>query len=180
MDVTAAMQHKARLRVPLDVAREAHTAPRASTQRALDAGYEESRTASVSQDLPQGGRMATVTRNAPKKEPKILNEDLFCAWVAANHPGEVVAQTVCTVRPAFMEVLMGQIHEAGVPEIAGEGGIVQLVAGVAVQESEPVHTIKVSQAAVAQYAQELRDGPLAALLSPAGAALELEDGDGAA
>lgn len=63
--------------------------------------------------LPDGTRMATVSRSDGAKKAKVADEAALIAWAADRHPEEVETVTVQVVRPAFVKLLLDTAKATG-------------------------------------------------------------------
>ncbi|MBW1603443.1 hypothetical protein JJV70_15285 [Streptomyces sp. JJ66] len=72
----------------------------------------------VDATLPDGTKVATISRTSPKATAVVTDEDAFLAWVRQAAPSEVVSRVVTEVRPAYRASLLAQMTAAGVAEVA--------------------------------------------------------------
>jgi hypothetical protein len=73
--------------------------------------------------LPDGAKIASVTRSEGRKSVKVTDEAAALAWAERNYPDEV--QTVRIIRPAFLKKLLDvagslPVGSAGLDSATGE------------------------------------------------------------
>lgn len=75
----------------------------------LDMG--RSRVEKVGAYLPDGTKMASVSRSEGAERAKVTNDLAALAWCLERHPDEV--ETVQVIRPAFLKMLLDAAKAAG-------------------------------------------------------------------
>ncbi|NNJ04186.1 hypothetical protein HHX38_08565 [Streptomyces sp. PKU-MA01144] len=103
---------------------------RALMQEAL----ETSGASRVEAKLPDGTKVATISRTEPKPAAVVTDPDKYLAWVREHSPANIVSRLVTEVRPAYTTALLAEMTAAGVAEVADrETGVVDEVAGVEIK-----------------------------------------------
>ncbi|NGO69158.1 hypothetical protein [Streptomyces boncukensis] len=130
MDLKNLALREAALKTLLDAVSGQLKDVRAEMQDALDT-TGASRVDAV---LPDGTKVATVSRSAPKPCAEVVDDDLFLKWVREHAPSEITSRVVTEVRPAYQAQLLAEMTAAGVAEVADrETGVVHEVPGVEVR-----------------------------------------------
>lgn len=113
MTDTTGLAHFAALDLYLKALTEKAAELRASTTAEMGANHDERKGAV----LPDGMKIASVTRSDGNKKARVINEAAALEWCKRNYPGEV--QTVEMIRPAFLEMLLTIAKD----EPVGKGGV---------------------------------------------------------
>lgn len=103
--------------------------------------------------------LAQVTLVNGRRTARVDDPDALLDWVKANHPTEV--QTVESVRPAFLAMLLDIAKDAGFGVHPDTGDVVP---GIAVGRGEPYPQVRLSADAEALVAVEWQAGRLPAPL----------------
>jgi hypothetical protein len=87
-------------------------------------------------ELPDGTKVATVTlAGADKRSASVTSPNLLLAWVAENHPGEIVK----AVRDSYLQKLLDTAKAEGraIDPATGE-----LVPGITVSDASPYLSVR--------------------------------------
>jgi len=88
----------------------------------------------VTASLPDGTKVATISRSDAKPAAVVVDDDAFLAFVRTIAPDEVATRLVTEVRPAYRTTLLAQMTAAGVARIVDtETGELHDVPGVEVK-----------------------------------------------
>ena len=122
----------------------------------------------VDAKLPDGTKVATLSRSDPKPTAVVVDEKAFLAWVRANSPHNVTSRLVTEVRPAYQAALLAEMTAAGVTEIADrETGVVDEVPGVEIRATRTTtHRCLPTKDGRDAIAKAWRNGELAHLSIP--------------
>jgi hypothetical protein len=98
----------------------------------------------VSATLPDGTKVATISRSDAKPAAVVVDDEAFMKWVREAAAGEVVTRLVTEVRPAYRAAILAQITAAGVPRVVDtETGEVHDVPGVEVRATRTLtHSVR--------------------------------------
>jgi hypothetical protein len=119
----------------------------------------------VSATLPDGTKVATISRSDPKPTAVVTDADKFLEWVRANSPHNVTTRLVTEVRPAYTTALLAEMTAAGCNEVADkETGVVEEVAGVEIKATRSTfHSVRPVDGGRDAIAEAWRNGQLAHL-----------------
>lgn len=119
----------------------------------------------VDAKLPDGTKVATISRSDAKPAAVVIDDEAFLAWVRTVAPGEIASRVVTEVRPAYRTLLLGEMTAAGVPEWADkETGEVHQVPGVEVRATRSLtHSVRPVAGGKEAIAEAWRNGALAHL-----------------
>lgn len=100
--------------------------------------------------LPDGTKMASITRSDGAKKARITNEAAALAWCLKAHPEHV--QTVQVIRPAYVTLLLdtaksGAVGEPGVDPNTGE-----ILDFIVVEQGSPYVTVTATKEGKARMA----------------------------
>jgi hypothetical protein len=118
--------------------------------------------------LPDGTKVATISRSDAKPAAVVIDDDAFLAWARTVAPHNVVSRVVTEVRPAYRTALLAEMTAAGVPEWADkETGEVHQVPGVEVRATRSLtHSVRPVTGGPEAIAEAWRTGALAHLTIP--------------
>lgn len=118
--------------------------------------------------LPDGTKVATISRSDAKPSAVITDDDAFLAWVRANSPHNITSKVVTEVRPAYRTALLAEMTAAGVAEWADrDTGEVHQVPGVEVKATRSLtHSVRPTAGGREAIAEAWRTGALAHLSIP--------------
>lgn len=135
---------------------------------AMQAELEESGASQVPAELPDGTKVATVSRSTPKATAAVTDEDLFVKWVRETAPTEVKSRVVTEVRPAFRAALLAQMTASGAAEVPDkETGEIAEVPGVEVRAGRSTtHSVRLAKDGADAIIAAWRDGALGHLDLP--------------
>lgn len=138
---------------------------RAAMQEALD----DSGVSRMDARLPDGTKVATISRTDPKPTAVVVDEAAFREWVRARTEGaEVITRLVAEVRPAYQTALLGQITAAGVPQVVDGDGVIHEVPGVEIRATRSRgHSVRPVDGGREAIAAAWRNGTLGADILPA-------------
>lgn len=137
---------------------------KADMQEALDT----SGATRVSAELPDGTKVATISRTEPKPAAIVTDADKFLAWVRDHSPKNIVTRLVTEVRPAYTTALLAEMTAAGIAEVADkETGVVEEVPGVEIRATRGrSHSVRPVDGGREAIAEAWRSGALAHLALP--------------
>lgn len=118
-----------------------------TVKAAMQAELEASGASQVPAELPDGTKVATVSRSTPKATAVVVDDELFVKWVSETAPSEVKSRVVTEVRPAFRAALLAQMTASGAAEVPDkETGEIAEVPGVAVQTARATtHSVRLAK-----------------------------------
>lgn len=119
----------------------------------------------VTATLPDGTKVATISRSDAKPAAVVIDDDVFLAFVRDIAPSEVTTRLVTEVRPAYRATLLAQMTAAGVARIIDtETGELHDVPGVEVKATRSLtHSVRPSSGGKEAIAEAWRTGQLAHL-----------------
>lgn len=122
----------------------------------------------VEATLPDGTKVATISRTTPKPTAQVTDPELFLKWVREHSPQNVTTRLVTEVRPAYTTGLLAEMTAAGATEVADwETGVVEDVPGVEIKATRGrTHSVRPVDGGREAIAQAWRDGQLAHLDLP--------------
>ena len=140
MDIAQLALEEAALKALADTVNDRLKEVKATLQEAL-VGNSISK---VNATLPDGTKVATISRTDPKPAAVVTDPDKFLAWVRANSPHNVTTRLVTEVRPAYTTALLAEMTAAGCNEVADkETGVVEEVAGVEIKATRSTfHSVR--------------------------------------
>lgn len=119
----------------------------------------------VTASLPDGTKVATISRSDAKPAAVIIDEDAFLKWVRSIAPDEISTRLVTEVRPAYRTSVLAQMTAAGVARIVNtETGELHDVPGVEIKATRALtHSVRPSTGGKEAIAEAWRTGQLAHL-----------------
>ena len=122
----------------------------------------------VDAKLPDGTKVATISRTAPKQTAAVGDDKAFLAWARKNSPHNVETKLLVEVRPAYKAALLAEMTAAGVTEIADrETGVVEEVPGVEIRATRSTtHSVRPTKDGRDAIARAWREGELTHLTIP--------------
>lgn len=140
----------------------------AAVKADMQAALEESGASRVDAKLPDGTKVATVSRGQPKAKAEVADTEAFRAWVREHAPSEVTSRVVTEVRTAYTTALLAQMTATGTAEVPDtETGEVQDVPGVEIRTPRATtHSVRHAKGGADAIAAAWRDGALAHLDLP--------------
>lgn len=122
----------------------------------------------VDATLPDGTKVATISRPSPSREARVADEELLKGWVRENAPSELASRVVTEIRPAYLKALLGELTAAGVPQWCDKAtGQIHDVPGVAVVPTRnTTHSVRPTKTGREELAAAWRNGQLAHLDLP--------------
>lgn len=122
----------------------------------------------VDATLPDGRKVAVISRTDSKPAAVVTDPDLFLKWVQKNSPHNVVTRLVTEVRPAYATALMAEMTAAGTAEVSDkETGVVDDVPGVEIRATRSTtHSVRPTKDGRELIAEAWRSGALAHLALP--------------
>jgi hypothetical protein len=119
----------------------------------------------VTASLPDGTKVATISRSDAKPAAVVIDDEAFLAFVRSIAPGEVSTRLVTEVRPAYRTTLLAQMTAAGVARIVDtETGELHDVPGVEVKATRALtHSVRPITGGKEAIAEAWRTGQLAHL-----------------
>lgn len=123
---------------------------------------------SVEASLPDGIKVATISRTDPKPAAVVTDPDAFLGFVRKYSPHNVTSRLVTEVRPAYTTALLAEMTAAGVAVVADkETGVVEDVPGVEVRATRSTsHSVRLTKGGQEAIAAAWREGKLAHLDLP--------------
>ncbi|MTE20235.1 hypothetical protein F0L17_14180 [Streptomyces sp. TRM43335] len=131
-----------------------------TTKAAMQAELEASGVGRVDASLPDGVKVATITKTNPKPAPHIVDEQAFLNWARAQSEDNIVTRLVTEVRPAYRDALLKQMTKHGAPHIVNEDGEIIDVPGVEMRERPSYHSVKHTDGALDAIATAWRNRAL--------------------
>lgn len=115
--------------------------------------------------LPDGTKVATISRSDAKPAAVVTDAEAFLAWVRTTAPSEVASRVVTEVRPAYQTAVLAEMTAAGVSEWADRTtGEVHQVPGVEVRATRSLtHSVRPVTGGREAIAEAWRTGKLAHL-----------------
>ena len=122
----------------------------------------------VEAKLPDGTKVATISRSDPKPAAVVTDEKAFLDWVRKYSPHNVTTRLVTEVRPAYTAALLAEMTAAGAAVVADkETGVVEDVPGVDIRATRSLtHSVRPTKDGPERIAAAWRDGQLAHLNLP--------------
>jgi uncharacterized protein (DUF2267 family) len=144
-----------------DAIADRQKAVRALMQEALDT----SGASRVEAKLPNGTKVATISRTEPKPAAIVTDTDKFLAWVREHSPANITSRLVTEVRPAYTTALLAEMTAAGTAQWAdNETGEVFDVPGVEIKATRGRgHSVRPVDGGREAIAEAWRKGELAHL-----------------
>jgi len=170
MDIAALALEEAALKALADTVNDRLKEVKATMQEAL-VGNGISK---VQATLPDGTKVATISRSDAKPAAVVTDPDKFLAWVRTTAPDEIHTRLVTEVRPAYRTSVLAQMTAAGVPRVVDtETGELHEVPGVEVRATRSLtHSVRPVDGGREAIAKAWSEGRLAHLNL-----LQLEAGD---
>jgi hypothetical protein len=140
MDMQQLALEEAALKTLADAINDRLKEVKTTMQEALVAGG----IGKIEATLPDGTKVATISRSDAKPAAVVIDDDAFLAWVRSVAPSEITSRVVTEVRPAYRTAVLGEMTAAGVPEWADkETGEVHQVPGVEVRPTRSLtHSVR--------------------------------------
>lgn len=160
-DIQALALEEAALKTLVDAVNDRLKEVKATMQEALDgAGVTK-----VEAKLPDGTKVATISRTDPKPAAVVIDDKAFLEFVRRHAPHNITTRLVTEIRPAYVTTLLGEMTGAGVAEVADkETGVVESVPGVEIRATRAkFHTVRPIDGGRDAIAAAWRDGRLAHL-----------------
>jgi hypothetical protein len=119
----------------------------------------------VSATLPDGTKVATISRSDAKPAAVVIDDEAFRAWVRTVAPDEIKTRLVTEVRPAYRTAILAQMTAAGVPRVVDtETGELHDVPGVEVRATRSLtHSVRPVDGGREAIAKAWSEGRLAHL-----------------
>ncbi|MFE4420372.1 hypothetical protein [Streptomyces sp. NPDC056817] len=119
----------------------------------------------VTASLPDGTKVATISRSDAKPAAVVIDDDAFLTFVRSIAPDEISTRLVTEVRPAYRTSLLAQMTAAGVARVVNtETGELYDVPGVEVKATRALtHSVRPSTGGKEAIAEAWRTGQLAHL-----------------
>lgn len=140
MDIAQLALEETALKALADSVNDRLKQVKASMQEALVA----TGVSKVSVTLPDGTKVATISRSDAKPAAVVVDAEAFLKWVREVAAGEVVTRLVTEVRPAYRTAILAQMTAAGVPRVVdAETGELHDVPGVEVRATRTLtHSVR--------------------------------------
>lgn len=121
--------------------------------------------AKVEASLPDGTKVATISRSDAKPAAIVVDDKAFLEFVRRYSPHNVTTRLVTEVRPAYVTALLAEMTAAGVPEVADKDtGVVEDVPGVEIRATRTLtHSVRPTAGGKEAIAAAWRNGDLAHL-----------------
>lgn len=134
----------------------------------MQTALKETGASRVDAALPDGTKVATISRSDPKPAAVVTDDKAFLDWVRKYSPHNVTTRLVTEVRPAYTAALLAEMTAAGVAEVADkETGVVEEVPGVEIRATRSTtHRCLPTKDGRDAIAKAWRDGALAHLVIP--------------
>lgn len=164
MDMQQLAIEEAALKTLADAVMDRLKEVKAAMQEAL----VETGASSVAAKLPDGTKVATISRSDPKPAAAVTDDKAFLDWVRKYSPHNVTTRLVTEVRPAYTTALLAEMTAAGAPVVADkETGVVDDVPGVEIKATRSLtHSVRPTEGGREAIAAAWRDGQLDHLKLP--------------
>lgn len=98
----------------------------------------------VDAKLPDGTKVATISRSDAKPAAVVTDDDAFLGWVRENSAHNITSKVVTEVRPAYRAALLAEMTAAGVAEwVDQETGVIHDIPGVEVRATRSLtHSVR--------------------------------------
>jgi hypothetical protein len=168
MSLKEAAAREAYLKTLLDVVGDAYKAARAETRQALESADQESGIRQVAVSLPDGPDIATVSLSSGSAEARVVDEEIYKAWVLENFGSEIERKFVISVRKAFTDRLLKELTAAGGTEWPDpETGVIHEVPGVEIAGTRSrTHSVRFKKDGRGEVMRAWREGRLATVALP--------------
>ncbi len=119
----------------------------------------------VTASLPDGTKVATISRSDAKPAAVVIDDDAFLDFVRTIAPDEISTRLVTEVRPAYRTNLLAQMTAAGVARIVDtETGELHDVPGVEIKATRSLtHSVRPTTGGKEAIAEAWRTGALSHL-----------------
>ena len=119
----------------------------------------------VTASLPDGTKVATISRSDAKPAAVVVDNEKFLAFVRDIAPDEISTRLVTEVRPAYRTNVLAQMTAAGVARIVDvETGELHDVPGVEIKATRALtHSVRTATGGKEAIAEAWRTGALAHL-----------------
>jgi hypothetical protein len=157
-DLQALAFEEAALKTLADAVMDRLKAVKASMQEALvNDGISK-----VDAKLPDGTKVATISRSDAKPAAVITDDDAFLAWVRDNSAHNVTSKVVTEVRPAYRAALLAEMTAAGVAEwVDKDTGVIHDIPGVEIKATRSLtHSVRPTTGGREAIAEAWRTGQL--------------------
>mgnify|MGYP001562945466 CR=1 FL=1 len=132
MNLSELALEEAALKTLADAVTEQLKTVRATMQQQM----ETTGASRVDATLPDGTKVATISRTDPKPTAVVSDPELFRKWVREHSPANHTSRVVHEVRPAYQAALLAEMTAAGVAQWADrDTGEVHDVPGVEIRAS---------------------------------------------
>ncbi|MGW1433096.1 hypothetical protein ACWD6K_31310 [Streptomyces sp. NPDC002431] len=164
MDMQQLALEEASLKTLADTVMNRLKVVKAEMQEALTTGG----VGRVDATLPDGTKVATISRTDPKPAAVVVDSDAFLGWVRKHSPANVTTRLVTEVRPAYTTALLAEMTAAGTAEVSDrETGVVEDVPGVEIRATRSTtHSVRPTKDGRDLIAEAWRTGALAHLPLP--------------
>ena len=160
----------------LKVLGETATALRAKVTADMGARHDER----VGAFLPDGTKIASITRSSGSKKARVVDEAAALAWCQFQYPTEVM--TVQVIRPAFLKKIMDVAGSLPMGSKGYDPATGEELPFVEVQQGSPYVTViktdegKARMTALANGFARMLESPTAAETGPGGGTITWSDG----
>jgi hypothetical protein len=122
----------------------------------------------VEAKLPDGTKVATISRTEPKPAAVVVDPEKFLAWAREHSPANITSRLVTEVRPAYQAALLAELTAVGAPVWADkETGEAIDVDGVEIKATRGrTHSVRPVDGGREAIAEAWRTGALAHLALP--------------
>lgn len=144
--IREAVTQQAVLGALLEEVKAAYAAARTDAEYLLTQQYRATGSTKVDAMLPDGTKVGSITRTPGEIAAKVINEELFRAWVRDTYPTEHIVEAipmriVAKVQPGFASKLLAEMTAAGRAQYADPTtGEVHDVPGVAIAPAKAAGT----------------------------------------
>lgn len=116
----------------------------------------------VEAKLPDGTKVATISRSDAKPAAVVTDDDAFLGWVRENSAHNITSKVVTEVRPAYRAALLAEMTAAGVAEwVDKDTGVIHDIPGVEVKATRSLtHSVRPVAGGKEAIAQAYRMGLL--------------------
>lgn len=158
MDMQALALEETKLKTLMDAVSDRLKVVKTAMQQQLEA----TGASRVDAMLPDGTKVATISRPSPSLAARVIDEELLTQWVREHAPDELTSREVTEIRSAYLTALLAELTAAGVPRWCDkETGELHDVPGVAIQPTRSTtHSVRPTSTGREAIAAAWRDGTL--------------------
>lgn len=140
----------------------------ADVREQMQKQLDESGASRIDAKLPDGTKVATVSRTESKPKAVVTDEPTLRAWVREHAPEEVSTRLVTEIRPAYLTALLSELTSRGTVEAVDKstGEMVEVPGVEIVTPRATTHSCRTAKGGPEAIAEAWRTGTLAHLDLP--------------